>query len=166
MATSKFERAMASAGLKLKNLMLKNKTVALVYGTVQSVDTENNTMSVSIGSEVTLPDISLSPVDGGNANALFYPIVGSMVVLGFVEDRPELSFPLAYTEVNEIHIQFDFSTGEPTDMIIANGEEITITRGDTTMQVSSSEITMSVGSNTITMDGTQVNVNNGHLTIT
>ena len=166
MATTKFERAMASAGSRLRTLILKNKTVALVYATVLSVDKDNNTMSVSIGSEVTLPDISLAPVDGGNANALFYPAIGSLVVLGFVEDRPEMSFPIAFTEVTQINIQFVFSGGSPSDMIEIDGNKVDVTRGGSNITISDDSISASIGNNTIEMDGTTVSINNGHLTIT
>ena len=141
---------MASIGRDLKNIILKHKTVALVYATVNAVDKNANTMSVSIGGEVTIPDISLSVIEGGNANALLYPKLQSIIVLGFVEDRPELSFPVSFSEVDEAVIRFDFGSETPHDSIIANKNEISIVRGNTSLK----------------MDGTTVDINNGHLTIT
>lgn len=183
---------MASLGRDLRNLIGRSKTVAFVYGTVKEVDTETNTMSVSIDSEVTLPDISLAPIQGGNANALLYPKVGSVVIVGFVEDRPELSFVVAMTEVEELRLQFDFDSDPAVDYIVANTGFVTVFRAQdennytkfninktaanlalyrngqlqSRIGVADSQLTLQQGSNSVIISGSEVNINNGHLTIT
>ena len=183
---------MASLGRDLRNLIGRSKTVAFVYGTVKEVYTETNTMSVSIDSEVTLPDISLAPIQGGNANALLYPKVGSVVIVGFVEDRPELSFVVAMTEVEELRLQFDFDSDPAVDYIVANTGSVTVFRAQdennytrfnlnriaanlslfrngqlqTRIEVADSQLTLQQGSNSVIISGSEVNINNGHLTIT
>lgn len=183
---------MASLGRDLRNLIGRSKTVAFVYGTVREVDTETNTMSVSIDNEVTLPDISLAPIQGGNANALLYPKVGSVVIVGFVEDRPELSFVVAMTEVEELRLQFDFESDPAVDYIEVNDRYVSVFRGtdennytqfninktaanltlyrngqlQSRIGVADSQLTLQQGSNSVIISGSDVNINNGHLTIT
>lgn len=192
MGQEKFNRMMASLGRDLRNLIGRSKTVAFVYGTVREVDTETNTMSVSIDNEVTLPDISLAPIQGGNANALLYPKVGSVVIVGFVEDRPELSFVVAMTEVEELRLQFDFESDPAVDYIKVNDTYVSIFRGtdennytrfnlnqtaanltlfrngqlQSRIGIGESEVTLQQGSNSVIISGSEVNINNGHLTIT
>lgn len=192
MGQEKFNRMMASLGRDLRNLIGRSKTVAFMYGTVKEVATETNTMSVSIDSEVTLPDISLAPIQGGNANALLYPKVGSVVIVGFVEDRPELSFVVAMTEVEELRLQFDFDSDPAVDYIVANTGSVTVFRAQdennytrfnlnrnaanlslyrngqlqTRIGVADSQLTLQQGSNSVIISGSEVNINNGHLTIT
>jgi hypothetical protein len=192
MGQEKFNRMMASLGRDLRNLIGRSKTVSFVYGAVKEVDTETNTMSVSIDSEVTLPDISLAPIQGGNANALLYPKVGSVVIVGFVEDRPELSFVVAMTEVEELRLQFDFDSDPAVDYIVANTGSVTVFRAQdennytrfdlnriaanlslfrngqlqTRIGVTDSQLTLQQGSNSVIISGSEVNINNGHLTIT
>lgn len=192
MGQEKFNKMMASLGRDLRNLIGRSKTVAFVYGTVKEVDTETNTMSVSIDSEVTLPDISLAPIQGGNANALLYPKVGSVVIVGFVEDRPELSFVVAMTEVEELRLQFDFDSDPAVDYIVANAKYVMVFRGQdennytrfnlnqtaanltlfrngqlqSRIGIGESEVTLQQGSSRVFMSGSEVNINNGHLTIT
>lgn len=192
MGQEKFNKMMASLGRDLRNLIGRSKTVAFVYGTVKEVDTETNTMSVSIDSEVTLPDISLAPIQGGNVNALLYPKVGSVVIVGFVEDRPELSFVVAMTEVEELRLQFDFDSDPAVDYIVANAKYVMVFRGQdennytrfnlnqtaanltlfrngqlqSRIGIGESDITLQQGSSRVFMSGSEVNINNGHLTIT
>lgn len=170
MAQEKFNRTMANLGRSLRSMMARTKTVAFVYATVQEVNQQTNTISVSIGNEVTLPDISLAPIQGGNANALLYPKVGSVVILGFIEDRPELSFVVAFSEVDGIHIQFDYDNDPPQDSIDANATEVMIVRGDgdavTTVSITQDSITMTTGNCKVEVTQDQVDINNGHLTIT
>lgn len=170
MAQEKFNRTMANLGRNLRNMMARTKTVAFVYATVQEVNQQTNTISVSIGNEVTLPDISLAPIQGGNANALLYPKVGSVIILGFIEDRPELSFVVAFSEVDGIHIQFDYDSDPPQDSISADSTQIVIVRGSgdaaTTVSISQDSITLETGNSKVEISPDQVNINNGHLTIT
>lgn len=192
MGQEKFNKMMASLGRDLRNLIGKSKTVAFVYGTVKEVDTETNTMSVSIDSEVTLPDISLAPIQGGNANALLYPKVGSVVIIGFVEDRPELSFVVAMTEVEELRLQFGFESDPALDYIVANTESVSVFRAQdennytrfninkaaanlrivrdgqvkSLIGIADGFINLQQGSNSVIISGYEVNINNGHLTIT
>lgn len=192
MGQEKFNKMMASLGRDLRNLIGRSKTVSFVYGTVKEVDTETNTMSVSIDSEVTLPDISLAPIQGGNANALLYPKVGSVVIVGFVEDRPELSFVVAMTEVEELRLQFDFESDPAVDYIKVNDTYVSVFRGtdennytrfninktaanlalyrngqlQSRIGVADSQLTLQQGSNSVIISGSEVNINNGHLTIT
>lgn len=182
---------MASLGRDLRTLIGKSKTVAFVYGTVREVDTETNTMSVSIDSEVTLPDISLAPIQGGNANALLYPKVGSVVIIGFVEDRPELSFVVAMTEVEELRLQFGFESDPALDYIVANTESVTVFRGQnednftrfninktaanlrivrdgqvkSLIGIADGFINLQQGSSIVSISASGVDINNGHLTI-
>lgn len=191
MGQEKFNRMMASLGRDLRTLIGKSKTVAFVYGTVREVDTETNTMSVSIDSEVTLPDISLAPIQGGNANALLYPKVGSVVIVGFVEDRPELSFVVAMTEVEELRLQFDFDSDPAVDYIVANTGSVTVFRGQnednftrfninktaanlrivrdgqvkSLIGIADRFINLQQGSSTVSISASGVDINNGHLTI-
>lgn len=191
MGQEKFNRMMASLGRDLRTLIGKSKTVAFVYGTVREVDTETNTMSVSIDSEVTLPDISLAPIQGGNANALLYPKVGSVVIIGFVEDRPELSFVVAMTEVEELRLQFGFESDSALDYIVANTESVTVFRGQnednftrfninktaanlrivrdgqvkSLIGIADGFINLQQGSSTVSISASGVDINNGHLTI-
>ena len=191
MGQEKFNKMMASLGRDLRNLIGRSKTVAFVYGTVKEVDTETNTMSVSIDSEVTLPDISLAPIQGGNANALLYPKVGSVVIVGFVEDRPELSFVVAMTEVEELRLQFDFDSDPAVDYIVANTGSVTVFRGQnednftrfninktaanlrivrdgqvkSLIGIADRFINLQQGSSTVSISASGVDINNGHLTI-
>lgn len=161
---------MASLGHDLRNLIGRSKTVAFVYGTVGEVDAETDTMSVSIGSEVTLPDISLAPIQGGNANALLYPKAGSVVIIGFVEDRPELSFVVAMTEVDRIHVRFDYGKDPAEDSITADAEKVEIVRGKggdaSSVSITPDAIALERGNSKVEVSSGKVDINNGHLTIT
>ena len=112
--------------------------------------------------------------------------------MGFVEDRPELSFVVAMTEVEELRLQFDFDSDPAVDYIVANTGSVTVFRAQdennytrfnlnriaanlslfrngqlqTRIEVEDSQLTLQQGSNSVIISGSEVNINNGHLTIT
>ena len=157
-----FEREMIALGRDLQ-AFVRRGDCALALGTVKSINKDDNTTSVSIGSKVVIADVSLNALGGGTANALFYPKVDSTVVVGYADDSQSNAFVVAYTDLDQIFIQYDRENA--TDSITLTPNEVIITRNnDNTISVAKDKISIATKNCSLDMDSSQVSINN-HLVV-
>lgn len=101
-------------GMSLRSQSVSN--VALVQATVEAVNEGEGTVDVVMSDGHSLSGISLDVVPNGNSSILVFPLIGSMVVLGFVENRPELAYISSFTNVDRMQIRQ--TLGEEDENII------------------------------------------------
>lgn len=144
---------MAAIGQSMRRMFDAAEQPTLAYGNVSKVDEQNKTIDVRIGDGgLVIPDISLSTVSGGDSSVLFYPSVGSLVVLGMPYRRPEAAFVVQFTAVDRIDINIsDYSCRIDKDSIYLfssggasaeiKGDTVTLNGGQTGGMVIPSAIT-------------------------
>lgn len=120
----KFEKSMQEIGSQIAELILSSVPISIVYGEVISVNEDNYTFDVSTTDTNEIRDIPLKGVENGATSLLLIPSIGSLVIVGFVENNPSLSFPILFTEVDNIYI----SVGDST--INIEGDNISFNGGD------------------------------------
>ena len=116
-----FSARVAEIGRLLDRRFTMAESVSLVYATVDSVDEDNRTLNAIVDSDKTISDINLDIVVNGDNGILFIPTVGSTVVLGFVENRPELPFIVSFTHLGSASVALDSSGENP--LVTLNGGE-------------------------------------------
>ena len=115
---------MQEIGSQIADLILSSVPISIVYGEVISVNEDNYTFDVSTTDTNEIRDIPLKGVENGATSLLLIPSIGSLVIVGFVENNPSLSFPILFTEVDNIYI----SVGDST--INIEGDNISFNGGD------------------------------------
>lgn len=147
-----FSARVAEIGRLLDRRFTMAESVALVYATVDSVDEENRTLNAIVDSDKTISDINLDIVVNGDNGILFIPTVGSTVVLGFVENRPELPFVVSFTHLDKIVVKYDFGNEGATDVITIDASSISAQRGDAGMEMRNGLLSLTVGSASVALD--------------
>jgi hypothetical protein len=111
---------MDSAGRKLGNLLQKQSfgSISMFYGRVASVDEDAKTVDVIIDEKHSIGDVSLDVISNGNSGVLIFPAVGSVVVVGMVENRPELPFIISFTTIDKISLKIGQTVINLTDGLI------------------------------------------------
>lgn len=97
---------------------ITTESVALVQGTVKAVNREDKTADVEIGRGHIVTGVTLDTVTGGGSGVIVFPAVESVVMVGFVENRPELPYIAQCTKADEIAITVGATTINVTDGLI------------------------------------------------
>lgn len=118
----KFETAMQEIGNSLSIAISEMRPISLMYGEVISVDMNANTFDISTLEDSEIRDIPLTGVQGAETSVLVTPSIGSLVVVGFVQNDPSLTFPILFTQLDKADITIKNSTVSITgDKIVLNG---------------------------------------------
>ena len=152
-----FSARVAEIGRLLDRRFTMAESVALVYATVDSVDEENRTLNAIVDNDKTISDINLDIVVNGDNGILFIPTVEPTVVLGFVENRPELPFVVSFTHLDKIVVKYDFGNEGATDVITIDASSISAQRGDAGMELRNGLLSLTVGSASVALDSSGEN---------
>lgn len=118
----KFDTAMQEIGNNFSMIISERIPVSLMYGEVISVDMDANTFDISTLEDSEIRDIPLTGVQGAETSVLVTPLIGSLVVVGFVQNDPSLTFPILFTQLDKADITIGNSTVSITgDKIVLNG---------------------------------------------
>ncbi len=95
--------------MNLKDVIHKiideRQPVQILAGKVLSVNENDMTVDVSIAGRADRLDVRLrSVIDGQETGILIYPKIGSYVLVGLIDNRPESSFVVAYSEIDKIRL--------------------------------------------------------------
>lgn len=163
MNEGQFISEMTALGASLRDLIETASGPSLVYGTVSTVDTDNNTINVRMGDDgLVISGISLSVVSGGNTSVLCYPPIGSLVVLGIPHKQPENAFVVQFTAIDRWVIRQSFENEE--DSVEASADAILIKRGDYSCIIDKEKLSLScTDGGSIEISGNKVVVNGGNL---
>ena len=113
---------MQEIGNNFSMIISEKIPVSLMYGEVISVDMNSNTFDISTLEDSEIRDIPLTGVQGAETSVLVTPSIGSLVVVGFVQNDPSLTFPILFTQLDKADITIGNSTVSVTgDKIVLNG---------------------------------------------
>lgn len=121
---TKFESQMSEIGSEFSRLISSCIPISLVYGEVISVNSDENTFDISTTDDNEIRDIPLTGVKNATTSILIKPSIGSVVVVGFVENDPSMSFPVLFTQIDSA----DITVGEST--ISVNSNKVIFNGGD------------------------------------
>lgn len=79
------------------------------------------------------------------------------MVLGFVENRPELPFVVSFTHLDKIVVKYDFGNEGATDVITIDASSISAQRGDAGMEMRNGLLSLTVGSASVALDSSGEN---------
>lgn len=97
---------MAQIGIDLRALIKQYIGTPSMFANVEGVDEENNTMTARIGSDdLVISDISLTVYQSGDSSVIFYPEVGSLVVLASPYGQSTCAFVQQFTLLDKITIK-------------------------------------------------------------
>ncbi len=83
----------------------ERQPVQVLAGKVLSVNEQAMTVDLSVPGRADRLDVRLrSVIDGQETGILIYPKIGSYVLVGLIDNRPESSFVVAYSEVEKIRV--------------------------------------------------------------
>lgn len=142
-----FDAEMSAVGRQLGAIFGKQRieNIALAYGTIKAVDERVKAVDVVMDSGHVIRDISLDVIRNGNSGLIVFPAVGSTVVVGFIENRPELPLIISSTTTDKIFV----TIGDNTEMqITENG--FTIMRGSSSLKKTLSDLCDAIGQLTVT----------------
>lgn len=122
-------------GYKLEQLI----PTALVVGEVESVDEDAKTIDAVVDDDRVFRDVSLDIFPSGDNSVLFFPTVGSLVVIGFIENMAEVPVLLKVTKVDKIVI-FNESIGNSS--ITIENDTFFIKRGDSTFEITNDKVSL------------------------
>lgn len=118
----KFETAMQEIGNSLSIAISEMRPISLMYGEVISVNIEEKTFDLSTLEDSEIRDIPLTGVQGIETSTIVTPTIGSLVIIGFVQNDPSLAFPILFTQLDKADITIGNSTISITnDKIVLNG---------------------------------------------
>ncbi|MEG0899032.1 MAG: hypothetical protein RSF40_04895 [Oscillospiraceae bacterium] len=124
--------------------MSSQNHASLMYGNVVAIDAENKTMDVAVGDKVTMMDISLNIITGGDSSVLVFPTIGSLVVIGFIQGQNDTAFPVKFSEIDSISIKHNTSdTGD--DIISTDDKTIFTKRGNSSCKIENDLISLNGG---------------------
>lgn len=161
--TDYFVSRAAELGEMLFDSINSAKEIQIIFGWVDSVDEDNETMDVATDADNILVGVSLNIVSGANSSVLNIPIVGSQVIIGLIEGLNERPVCLRFSEISKQIIRYSFGDSETENEITILDTEITLKRGNTDIIVDENSVTLNtdtvnIKGNEVNIDGSQINI--------
>lgn len=97
-----YEKPAEELGRQIRKMLTNELPVTLVIAEVEEVNEDEKTMSAIVDDDRVFSDISLDIFQNGNNSLLLVPQVGSLVVLGFIEDFSEQAVLIKTTDLHKI----------------------------------------------------------------
>lgn len=154
--SSKFDSAMQELGDNLRNVLKSYSSVSLVYGEVTGVNMEELTFDVVSDDDNQMFNIPLSIIPHDSTSVIQIPEIGSNCVLGFVQGDSSLSFPIKFSKVQSVSVQFEMLEDSQKQLLTMDKEGITYTN-----TTDNAKLDIKVGETSIEMQGKIVKVNGG-----
>lgn len=153
---AKFDSAMEEVGHQLRNVLNEYQRVSLMYAEVTAVDTEALTFDVIIDEENEMKGIPLAIVNDDSSSVVMVPEIGSICTLGFVQGNASMSFPIKFSKVQSISVQFEMLEDEQKQLLSMDKDGITYSN-----TTDNAKLDIIVGETSITMEDKLVKVNGG-----
>lgn len=154
--SSKFDSAMQELGDNLRNVLKSYSSVSLVYGEVTGVNMEELTFDVVSDDDNQMFNIPLSIIPHDSTSVIQIPEIGSNCVLGFVQGDSSLSFPIKFSKVQSVSVQFEMLEDSQKQLLTMDKDGITYTN-----TTDNAKLDIKVGETSIEMQGKVVKVNGG-----
>ena len=154
--SSKFDSAMQELGDNLRNVLKSYSSVSLVYGEVTGVNMEELTFDVVSDDDNQMFNIPLSIIPHDSTSVIQIPEIGSNCVLGFVQGDSSLSFPIKFSKVQSVSVQFEMLEDSQKQLLTMDKDGITYTN-----TTDNAKLDIKVGETSIEMQGKIVKVNGG-----
>lgn len=146
-----FDSQMKDVGRMLGTMMRKQAMdgISLVQGEVIAVG--DGTADVQLNDGHVLSEVNLNIISGGNSSVLMTPVVGSLVIVGFVENRPELAYISSFTNVDKILIQS--TIGDVENSVEITNRYVEIKRGESTCKIEDKIVSLDSGESSLRLSG-------------
>lgn len=154
--SSKFDSAMQELGDNLRNVLKSYSSVSLVYGEVTGVNMEELTFDVVSDDDNQMFNIPLSIIPHDSTSVIQIPEIGSNCVLGFVQGDSSLSFPIKFSKVQSVSVQFEMLEDSQKQLLTMDKDGITYTN-----TTDNAKLDIKVGETSIEMEDKIVKVNGG-----
>lgn len=154
--SSKFDSAMQELGDNLRNVLKSYSSVSLVYGEVTGVNMEELTFDVVSDDDNQMFNIPLSIIPHDSTSVIQIPEIGSNCVLGFVQGDSSLSFPIKFSKVQSVSVQFEMLEDSQNQLLTMDKDGITYTN-----TTDNAKLDIKVGETSIEMQDKIVKVNGG-----
>jgi hypothetical protein len=155
-SNSKFDSAMQELGNSLRNIFKGYATVSLVYGEVTGVDMDSLTFDVVSDDDNQMYNIPLSIIPHDSTSIIQIPEIGSNCVLGFVQGDSSLSFPIKFSKIKAVSVQFEMLEDSQNQVLTMDKDGITYTN-----TTDNAKLDIKVGETSIEMQDKIVKVNGG-----
>lgn len=155
-SNSKFDSAMQELGNSLRNIFKGYATVSLVYGEVTGVDMDSLTFDVVSDDDNQMYNIPLSIIPHDSTSIIQIPEIGSNCVLGFVQGDSSLSFPIKFSKIKAVSVQFEMLEDSQNQVLTMDKDGITYTN-----TTDNAKLDIKVGKTSIEMQDKIVKVNGG-----
>lgn len=155
-SNSKFDSAMQELGNSLRNIFKGYATVSLVYGEVTGVDMDSLTFDVVSDDDNQMYNIPLSIIPHDSTSIIQIPEIGSNCVLGFVQGDSSLSFPIKFSKIKAVSVQFEMLEDSQNQVLTMDKDGITYTN-----TTDNAKLDIKVGETSIEMQDKVVKVNGG-----
>lgn len=154
--SSKFDSAMQELGDNLRNVLKSYSSVSLVYGEVTGVNMGELTFDVVSDDDNQMFNIPLSIIPHDSTSVIQIPEIGSNCVLGFVQGDSSLSFPIKFSKVQSVSVQFEMLEDSQKQLLTMDKDGITYTN-----TTDNAKLDIKVGETSIEMQDKIVKVNGG-----
>ena len=154
--SSKFDSAMQELGDNLRNVLKSYSSVSLVYGEVTGVNMEELTFDVVSDDDNQMFNIPLSIIPHDSTSVIQIPEIGSNCVLGFVQGDSSLSFPIKFSKVQSVSVQFEMLEDSQKQLLTMDKDGITYPN-----TTDNAKLDIKVGETSIEMQDKIVKVNGG-----
>lgn len=147
---------MQELGNSLRNIFKGYATVSLVYGEVTGVDMDSLTFDVVSDDDNQMYNIPLSIIPHDSTSIIQIPEIGSNCVLGFVQGDSSLSFPIKFSKIKAVSVQFEMLEDSQNQVLTMDKDGITYTN-----TTDNAKLDIKVGETSIEMQDKVVKVNGG-----
>lgn len=168
MTTQEFYNSMITIGGRIRSMLDVAGSTSFIYGNVESVDQDSDSISVRVGTEsgdLVISDISLGPNSGASTCVISYPTVGSLVVIGLPYKQPESAFVALFSQLDSVKIVYNKEASEDdADIITADNNGVSVERGKYSCTITKDSINLSCSDGaTIVLSDNSITLNGGNL---
>lgn len=168
MTTQEFYNSMITIGGRIRGMLDVAGSTSFIYGNVESVNQDSDSISVRVGTEsgdLVISDISLGPNSGASTCVISYPTVGSLVVIGLPYKQPESAFVARFSQLDSVKIVYNpEASGDEADLITADENGVSVTRGKYSCTITKDSINLSCSDEaTIVLSDNSITLNGGSL---
>lgn len=135
----RIEQAATEAGKQFAQSLKKKLPVSLILGTVESVDEEAKTITAIVDDERVFSDISLDVFENGGNSVILVPKIGSLVIIGFIENMPEMPLIIKTTKVEKVILS---NSQDESSSIIVNEDHLEVIRGSSRWILQNGQISL------------------------
>lgn len=168
MTTQEFYNSMITIGGRIRGMLDVAGSTSFIYGNVESVNQDSDSISVRVGTEsgdLVISGISLGPNSGASTCVISYPTVGSLVVIGLPYKQPESAFVARFSQLDSVKIVYNpEASGDEADLITADENGVSVTRGKYSCTITKDSINLSCSDGaTIVLSDNSITLNGGSL---